>query len=152
MFSVNRTVFGREGDIIIYRYDISNSLGVTFSTVSYGATIISIQTPDRYGKSEEITICRDNYEDLKTKSRYFGCIAGRVANRICKGKFELDGVQYQLAINNGVNALHGGICGFDKRIWTSQIFMKDDCAGVIYTYVSSDGEEGYPGELTVCMS
>jgi aldose 1-epimerase len=148
-FSIERTVFGEVDGEVVYQYVIKNAEGVSFTSVSYGATVISIKTPDRFGEFREITLCRDNLEDLKTKSRYFGAIAGRYANRIRLGKFSLDGVEYQLPINNGVNSLHGGIRGFDKRVWTSTVFMEGKSAGVRYTYVSADGEEGYPGELTV---
>jgi aldose 1-epimerase len=148
-FTIERTDFGQVDGQPVYQYHITNAEGVSFKSVSYGATVISIKSPDRFGEFKEITLCRDNLEDLKTKSRYFGAIAGRYANRIRHGKFTLDGTEYQLPINNGVNSLHGGVRGFDKRVWTSTVFMEAETAGVRYTYCAADGEEGYPGELTV---
>jgi len=116
---------------------------------SYGATLTSLKVPDREGLVEEVTLCHTELELLRTKSRYFGCTTGRVANRIAGGKFTLDGKIYNLAVNNGVNALHGGLVGFDKRSWESRIVGE---ASVEFKYVSADGEEGYPGTLTVTVT
>lgn len=123
---------------------------VKVTVLSYGATLTSLKCPDRNGVVEEVTVCHTDLELLRTKSRYFGCIAGRVANRIAGGKFELDGKTYSLAINNGRNALHGGLVGFDKRNWESKLTA--DGAGVEFRYVSMDEEEGYPGTLTATVT
>ena len=120
--------------------------GFQVVALSYGCTILSIQASDRDGKREEVTLNYRDYQGLKSKDNpYYGCIAGRVANRIAKGKFSLNNKEYELAVNNGVNALHGGIEGFDKKFFTSEEIEN----GVRFQYVSKDGEEGYPGDLEV---
>ena len=122
----------------------------TAVVVSYGATLTSFKVPDRAGAVEEVTVCHRDLDGLRTRSRYFGCTTGRVANRIAGGKFKLDGNEYSLAVNNGQNALHGGLVGFDKRNWSSRAVS--DRVSVEFQYVSADGEEGYPGALTTTVT
>lgn len=136
-----------------YLYTITNGLGLQVKILSYGATIISILAPNRMGECEEVTLSYRTQEELeKNPGPYYGCIAGRYANRIKEGKFLLDGNEYKLAINNGPNALHGGINGFDKKVWDSRAFIDGTGAGVVFTCTSSDGEEGYPGNLNVTIT
>lgn len=132
-------------------YTLKNKNGMVAKIMDYGATIVSMTAPDRKGKFEEVTLGFDKFDNYPTKSPYFGCIAGRTGNRIAKGKFTLDGKEYNLAINNGVNNLHGGLKGFDKRIWTVTAKPSATNPSITLKYVSADGEEGYPGELTAVV-
>lgn len=119
------------------------------TVLSYGAILQSVEVPDRAGKLEEVTL---GYADLKgylEKPNYFGATVGRYANRIKAGRFAIDGKQYRLATNNNGNALHGGPLGYDKRLWTIDKVSDGPVASVSLRYVSADGEEGYPGALTV---
>jgi len=113
--------------------------------LSYGAIVSSLRVPDASGKLADVLLGFNKLEDWETKNGpYLGAVVGRVGNRIAKGEFSLEGKSYKLAINNGPNALHGGIKGFDKKVWTHRV----EGEAVELTYVSPDGEEGYPGKLT----
>lgn len=138
----------------IYEFTIaSQDNSVQFTCLSYGATITKILSPNRDGISENIVLCYDTVPDLQTKlGPYYGSVPGRYANRIAGGKFSLDGEDYHLAVNNGPNSLHGGICGFDKKNWDAAEFTETSRAGVKLSYISIDGEEGYPGELHVTVT
>ncbi|MDF7808877.1 galactose mutarotase [Pontiellaceae bacterium B12219] len=114
--------------------------------ITYGATIVSIKAPDSDENVDDIVLGFDDMAGYQSEQNpYFGCCCGRYANRIAGGKFSLDGTDYSLAVNNGPNALHGGISGFDKKVWAAEIVGE----AVKMTLVSPDGEEGYPGTLTV---
>jgi aldose 1-epimerase len=126
---------------------LTSPSGMELSLITYGATITSVKVPSKTTGPEEVTLCYPTLEELRTKSPYYGCTAGRVANRIAGGKFVVDGKEYTVATNNGPNSLHGGIVGFDKVVWTPRIFVDASSAGVEFTYLSKDGEEGYPGNL-----
>jgi aldose 1-epimerase len=130
-------------------YTLANARGVEVRISNYGGTVISLMVPDRNGAFEDVVLGFDTLEEYVEKSPYFGCIAGRYANRIAKGRFTLDGVEYTLAQNDGENHLHGGIKGFDKVVWQAKQFKRDDAVGLELTYLSKDGEEGYPGNLSV---
>ena len=141
----------------IHELTVSNEEGFTLKCLSYGANILSVMAPDGTGKVEEMTI---NYRGDKEmdemligkgkNSGYYGCVAGRVANRIHEGKFRLDGEDYNLAVNNGKNCCHGGLEGFDKKIWSWQIICPElHTAGFCFSYTSTDGEEGFPGTVDV---
>jgi aldose 1-epimerase len=128
---------------------LSNAKGMRATILSYGAILQSVIVPDGKGKAEEVTL---GYADLKgylVAPNYFGATVGRYANRIKGGNFRLDGASYQLATNNKTNALHGGVQGFDKRLWTIAKVESGAAASVVLSYTSADGEEGYPGALTV---
>ena len=127
--------------------------GLKVKIINYGAIITAVETPDRNGKVENITLYRDSLADYmemkdgKPTTPYFGATVGRYGNRIAKGRFTLDGKEYKLAINNGPNALHGGLKGFDKVVWKAEPVETPGAVGVVFTYTSPDGEEGYPGTL-----
>jgi aldose 1-epimerase len=147
--SITKTLFGTLDDgTEIDAYTLRNSHGMTVRILTYGGILQSIEVPDRRGKLANVTLGFDNLTDYVERSPYFGCITGRYANRIAAGRFTLDGVTYQLAINNPPNTLHGGNVGFDKRVWTvTQVFQDRQNVGLELTYTSPDGEENYPGTL-----
>ena len=142
--------FGQTSDgYMIDIYTLTNKQGMEALITNYGATLVSLKTPDRYGKLVDVTL---GYESLKAYERdkaYFGCIVGRYANRIAGGKFTLHGKRYQLVKNEGDNHLHGGARGFNKVIWQVKNLIDGVGPSVILTYLSPDGEEGYPGNLVV---
>ena len=115
--------------------------------MNYGGIIVSLRAPDREGKLDDVVLGYDSFEGYRTNPAYFGAIIGRYANRIAHGSFQLDGKTYSIPKNNGDNTLHGGIRGFDKKLWTARE-IKD---GIELTYVSKDGEEGFPGTLTTIV-
>ena len=124
--------------------------GAEARIMTYGATLVSLMVPDREGTFGDVVLGHDSLTGYLDANPYFGSIVGRYGNRIGGGVFELDGSTYTLARNNGLNHLHGGIKGFDKVNWTHVgTIDESDRIGVILEYVSVDGEEGYPGQLTV---
>jgi aldose 1-epimerase len=146
---VTQAPFGRTpDDQAVDLITLRNQNGVEIRVMTFGATILSIKTPDKNGQSDDITLGFDALAPYIDQSPYFGAVVGRYGNRIAKGKFTLDGQTYSLATNNGVNSLHGGTKGFDKKIWKADPFQNTSGVGVKLTYVSQDGEEGYPGTLT----
>ena len=153
-----RDVFGnaRRGEKI-FIYTLRNDQGVTVKIANYGGIITAIETPDRNGIKANIVLGFKSLEDYLTNAYiencpYFGCITGRYANRIAKGKFSIDGKEYTLPINNGENCLHGGITGFDKVIWVSKKIEKPDLVGVELKYRSVHMEEGFPGNLDLTVT
>ncbi|KAJ8338429.1 hypothetical protein SKAU_G00373950 [Synaphobranchus kaupii] len=124
------------------------SQSVTVEIISLGCIITSLKTKDKNGEVDDVVLGFDSLEGYLTNPRYFGAVVGRVANRIAGGKFAVDGREYQLAINNGPNALHGGLKGFHKALWTCE----GTANGVRLSRTSRDGEEGYPGELSVTVT
>jgi aldose 1-epimerase len=136
----------------ISEFTLRNSNGMVVRLINYGAIITSIQTPDRRGKIDEITLGFDSLDRYASKHPFFGATVGRFANRIAGGSFTLDGQTYSLARNNGPNHLHGGLIGFDKRVFSAEPFVHGSVAGVTMGYVSADGEEGYPGRLTASVT
>lgn len=131
----------------VSQYTLTNANGLKAVLIDYGATLVSLETPDRDGNFANITLGCPNLQSYEENSPYFGCVAGRCANRIALGKFTLDGTEYTLATNNPPNHLHGGEKGFDKKVWTSEGFTTAQGVGVKFTYQSADMEEGYPGNL-----
>jgi aldose 1-epimerase len=128
------------------RYTLSNGR-MRVRILTYGGILQTIEVPDRRGKLGNVTLGFDNLADYVAKSPYFGCITGRYANRIAEGKFTLDGVQYNLPINNPPNSLHGGDVGFDKRIWAATEIRNKNSVGLRLTDTSPAGDQGYPGTL-----
>lgn len=120
---------------------------ITVKIATYGATVVSIEAPDKNGRVDDVTLGFDSLEGYLGEHPYFGATVGRVANRIAKGKFRLDGKDYTLAINNPPNVLHGGIKGFNRVVWKAEPVQSPDGPSVRMTYVSPDGDEGYPGKV-----
>jgi len=140
--------FGRLPDgTVIDLYTLNNSHGLRARIMTYGAIVVSLEVPDREGKVADITLGYDSLDGYLETTPYFGAVVGRYGNRIAKGRFTLDGMEYTLATNNGENHLHGGIKGFDKVVWTAEPVREDDAVGIKLSYLSPDGEEGYPGNL-----
>jgi aldose 1-epimerase len=132
----------------VQAFTLTNAHGVAIRAIDYGGIITSLSAPDRAGVTGDIVLGYDNIDGYLKTTPYFGAIVGRYANRIAKGRFTLDGATYTLATNNGANALHGGVTGFDKVMWHAEPFDSASGAGVVFTYTAKDGEEGYPGALT----
>jgi aldose 1-epimerase len=128
-------------------YTLSNNHGLKTGIMTYGATVIFLEVPDSNGNLADITLGHDSLEGYLEASPYFGAIIGRYGNRIAQGRFILDGKEYRLAANDGKNHLHGGIRGFDKVVWNAKAVEKEEAVGVKLSYLSPDGEEGYPGNL-----
>ncbi|KAI5007747.1 hypothetical protein ZWY2020_008795 [Hordeum vulgare] len=123
---------------------------ITANIANWGATITSLLVPDAQGDLADVVLGFDTLEPyLKGMAPYFGCIVGRVANRIKDGKFDLNGVEYSLPINNGPNSLHGGLKGFDKVVWDVVERKDGEYPSITFQYESKDGEEGYPGDVTI---
>ncbi len=128
---------------------LTNARGLELRAITYGGIIVSLRTPDRHGNLADVVLGYDDLDGYLGDSPYFGAIVGRYGNRIANGRFALDGEAYQLATNNEPNHLHGGLRGFDKVVWSAELLESDDGVGVIFTHVSADGDEGYPGTLSV---
>ncbi|MBE9522518.1 MAG: galactose mutarotase [Proteobacteria bacterium] len=133
----------------ITKFTITNDKGIIASFINFGAIISSVKVPDRNGEIEEITLGFDTLEEYISDVWFFGATIGRYANRIEKGRFTLDGVEYQLAQNSPPSHLHGGYKGFNKLVWIPDTDVKEDAIGVMFSCLSADGEEGYPGNLSV---
>jgi len=142
------TPFGKMPDgQSVELYTLSNSGGVEVRTINYGCALVSIRVPDREGKMADILLGCDTLEGYLANRSYVGAVCGRYANRIAAGHFTLDGRPYELATNNGVNHLHGGRKGFDKYVWAAEPILQGGMPGIVYSHVSPDGDEGYPGTL-----
>jgi aldose 1-epimerase len=133
-------------------YTLTNARGMVAKVMTWGATLTELHVPDRAGKLADVVLGFDTFEPFLTKSPYFGCTTGRVANRIANGRFTLGGKEYTLATNNDPNHLHGGIAGLDKRLWEASILPSTKGAAVLFKYTSPDGEEGYPGALAIAVT
>jgi aldose 1-epimerase len=148
--------FGKTPDgTAVETYTLKNKNGVTVKIMTLGATITEINVPDKNGKFANVVLGFDDVAGYQSdKNQYFGATVGRVANRIVKGKFTLEGKVYQLALNDGPNHLHGGVKkSFDKVVWKARIQPTVTNSGmIVFSYTSPDGEEGYPGSLTVEVS
>ena len=145
---INKRLFGKtpSGEDV-YIYDVENNK-IKLSVMEFGAAIVSLNVPDREGRLADIVCGYDDLDSYIEGDGYQGAVVGRWANRINKGKFTLDGVEYTLFCNNGENHLHGGKVGFSHRVWKSEITGEDS---IRFSYFSPDGEEGYPGNLNVSV-
>ncbi|WP_405582009.1 aldose epimerase family protein [Streptomyces sp. NBC_01092] len=144
-----KSLFGKLADgTKVYSWSLANG-GTRMKVLSYGGIVQSLEIPDRRGHCANVSLGFDNIEDYVAKSPYFGALIGRYGNRIGKGQFTLDGKAYQVNVNDGVNSLHGGAKGFDKRVWDVEPFTKGSDVGLHLYYTSVDGEMGYPGTLKV---
>jgi len=141
------TADGKTADL----YTLKNKNGMQVSITNFGATVVSIMAPDKTGKMADVALGYDDLAGYELNKNYLGVLVGRYGNRIAHGKFSIDGTEYTLAKNNGDNSLHGGIKGFNKAMWEAKDVSKGGEAAVEMKYVSKDGEEGYPGNLSVTV-
>lgn len=150
VMGIEKSVYGKTkaGDSATL-YTCTNASGLVLRLTDYGATVVSVETPDRSGKVANITLGFKSLDGYLQRHPYFGATVGRYGNRIANGKFTLDGKEYKLATNNGPNHLHGGIKGFDAVMWKAEEIKTTNAVGVKFTRQSPDGEEGYPGTLDV---
>jgi aldose 1-epimerase len=147
--SFGKTPDGQEVEL----YTLSNTNGLKARITNYGAILVSLEVPDKNGKLADITLGFDTLEGYIPRHPYFGATVGRYANRIGGAKFKLNGVEYKLAANNGPNHLHGGIKGFDKVVWkVEDVTAESETAMLKLSYLSKDGEEGYPGNLACTVT
>ncbi len=150
---VEKAFFGMtpEGDSVML-YTLKNELEIEVKIMNYGGIITEIKTPDRNGKLDNITLGFDNLQQYLDGHPNFGALIGRYGNRIGGAQFSLDGETYTLAANNGNNSLHGGVIGFDDVVWTPEVISCDERAALQLSYLSPDGEEGFPGNLKVVVT
>ncbi|MDO7877074.1 aldose epimerase family protein [Hymenobacter sp. ASUV-10] len=145
--SFGKTTDGAE----VQLFTLANKAGMKATITNYGGIVTSLLVPDKAGQLGDVVLGYDNLTDYQKDSPYFGALIGRYGNRIAKGKFTLDGKAYQVPVNNGPNSLHGGLRGFDKRVWQATPGTSADGPTLTLTYLSKDGEEGYPGNLTTTV-
>jgi aldose 1-epimerase len=151
--TLNKQLFGKTRDgAKVDLYTLTNAAGMKIKVMTFGATLIAVEVPDRAGRRDNVTLHLNSFAEYESGHPCFGPVCGRYANRIARGKFTLDGVEYALATNNGPNHLHGGKIGFDKVIWKAEPEERTGSVGVALSYVSRDGEEGYPGTLTATVT
>jgi len=151
--SLSKISFGSLPDgRLVDLYTLANSSGMTVKIMNYGAIVTSLTAPDRNGVLEDVVLGFDNLDDYLEDHPYFGAVVGRYGNRIARGRFTLDGVEYPLAANDGANHLHGGRRGFDKQVWEAEEIRESSAVGVRLHYRSRDGEEGYPGNLDATVT
>jgi len=147
-FSVAEDGYGEVDGEKITQYTLTNPSGMIVKIINYGGTVTDIIVPDKDGKMGNVVLGYDSLAGfLQTGNPYFGCLVGRYGNRIANAKFTLDGKEYTLAANNGSNTLHGGLKGFDKRVWKASDINTDSISSIKFIYDSKDMEEGYPGNL-----
>jgi aldose 1-epimerase len=150
--SVQKSFFGRMADgTAVDLYTLKNKNGLEARITNYGGIVVSLKVPDRKGAFGDVVLGYDSLSSYVANNPFFGCLVGRYGNRIAKGKFRLDGVEYKLAVNNRPNHLHGGLKGFDKVVWNAEPVAEKKDAAVKLSYLSKDGEEGYPGNLAVTV-
>lgn len=152
--SFQKKQFGKTNEgVEVDQYVLTNKKGMVAKIITYGGIIQELQVPDKEGKLGDVCLGFDTLEPYLKGHPYFGCITGRVANRIAKGKFSIDGKDYTLAVNNGPNSLHGGLVGFDKKVWQFLARVEGpDYIGIKLHYQSKNGEEGYPGTLDTTVT
>ena len=150
---VEKAAFGKTADgEAVDIYTLVNRNGLKAKIMTYGALVTELHVPDRNGQLGDVVLGFDNLDGYLKGHPYFGCTTGRYANRIARGEFVLHGNKYKLATNNGPNHLHGGVKGFDKRVWKAEVLPGYRGPAVKFTYRSADGEEGYPGNLDVAVT
>lgn len=152
--AIAKSDFGKLPDgTVIESYTLYNIHGASATIITYGATLTQLFVPDKNGKLGDVVLGFDKLESYEGDPHpFFGATIGRYGNRIANGKFTLDGKEYHLYINNPPNSLHGGKVGFDRRVWKAASSEDAQGEAVRFTYVSPDGEEGYPGTLTVSVT
>lgn len=146
--TISKAPFGTLPDgTAVDLYTMVNANGMEVRASNYGGIITALLVPDASGKLGDVVLGLKSFDDYVKNPPYFGAIIGRYGNRIAKGQFKIDDQTYKLPKNDGPNTLHGGVKGFDKVVWQAEPFEKEDSVGVIFTYTSKDGEEGFPGNL-----
>jgi aldose 1-epimerase len=151
--SVTRAPFGvTPGGDSVELFTLTNPHGMEVRVMTYGGIIVSIKVPDRKGAFDDVVLGYDSLAGYLRSSPYFGAIVGRYGNRIAHGTFTIDGESYHLDTNNGPNALHGGVKGFDKVVWHAESIKQDSTVGVLLTHTSPDGDQGYPGTVQARVS
>jgi aldose 1-epimerase len=143
-----KTTDGQQADL----YVLANKKGMQVAITNFGATTVSVKVPDRNGKVADVVLGYDDVKDYESGKAYFGATVGRYANRIAHGEFTLNGTTYTLAKNDGENHLHGGVRGFSKKMWAAKDVSTGNRPALKFTYVSEDGEEGYPGKLEASVT
>lgn len=149
---IEKQAFGKIDGMPVDLYTLTNDRRMQAQITNYGGIVVSLRAPDRQGKFGDVVLGYDNLDGYIKQNPFFGSLVGRYANRIAKGKFSLDGKEYTLVTNNNENHLHGGTKGFDKRVWAAREVRGKNGVGLTLTYVSKDGEEGYPGNLSVTVT
>jgi len=142
--SFGKTTSGEQIEL----YSLTNKKGMEVSITNFGATVVTLKVPDRAGKATDIVLGYDTLDGYENGTSYFGATVGRYGNRIASGKFSIDGKTYALPKNNGENTLHGGIVGFNKKVWKAREIASKEGESLEMTYLSADGEEGFPGNLS----
>lgn len=149
---IDKHTFGKTADgTPVELYTLTNANGLEAKITNYGGIVVSLLVPDRDGKLGDVVLGYETLEEYIENNPYFGAIVGRYGNRIARGKFTLEGIEYTLAQNDGENHLHGGPKGFDKVVWKADAVRSKNSVGSKLTYLSKDGEEGYPGNLSVTV-
>lgn len=148
--TIKSDVFGRTPEgAAIHVFTLTNRHGAEARIINYGGIVLSLKVPDRHGNLGDVVLGFDTLEEYLQKSPFFGCLIGRYGNRVANSRFSLNGKTYALAANDGTNSLHGGLRGFDKVIWAATTRMTANGPALGLNYVSRDGEEGFPGTLSV---
>lgn len=150
--SLSKKPFGKTSDgISVEEYTLSNGT-MEVRIITYGGVITRVHVPDRKGQQANVVLGFEKLENYLSDSPYFGCITGRYANRIANAKFTLNGAEYKVSANDGTGSLHGGFKGFDKKVWKAKEIKTDKEIGIELSYLSPDGEEGFPGNLTTTVT
>lgn len=147
---ITKAAWGNTDGKDVFLYTLTNAKGMQVKITTYGGIVTSWVAPDKNGKTSNIVLGFDSLSGYLAKPPYFGALVGRYGNRIAKGKFKIDTAVYTLATNNGANHLHGGLKGFDKQVWDATT-TSDSVPTLLLSYISKDGEEGYPGNLKVAV-
>jgi len=150
--TISMRPFGKTRDgRSVTEFSLDNGRGLRADVIDYGAVVRRLFAPDRRGREADVVLGFDDLRQYEKESPHFGCVTGRFANRIAKGRFKLGGKTYRLAINNGPNSLHGGLVGIDKVVWQAEPRFVDGQPAIKFTHTSPDGDEGYPGNLAMTM-
>jgi aldose 1-epimerase len=150
--TITKDGFGSTAEGPVDRYTLTNPSGVRVRIITFGGIVQTIEVPDRHGRNTNVALGFSTLTPYLTNPAYFGALIGRYGNRIALGRFTLDGVTYQLPINNDPNSLHGGTVGFDKHIWAATPFRSGNDVGLVLRLTSPDGDQGYPGTLTMAVT
>lgn len=151
--TIKKAAFGTTADgAAVALYTLTNARGMEARITNYGGFIVALKTPDRAGKLADVVLGFDDATGYLNRNPFFGCIVGRYGNRIAGARFSLNGTEYKLARNSGENHIHGGVKGFDKQVWQAREVARKDGVALELSYLSKDGEEGYPGNLAVTVT